>query len=109
MNTNTLSGHSNNSQRRWHSLAFVFLTLWASLFSFAGAAYPAPEIAINSILVNEAAGSATFTVTLSEPGDTAIKVDYAAVGNTASGDRTLVWLLARSTGLQGTTPLSLLL
>ena len=65
--------------------ALVFLTICLSLFSIAEAAPLAPEIAINSVVVNEAAGSATFTVTLSEPGDTDVTVNYTTIDNTALG------------------------
>ena len=86
MNRNTLSGHSSNTGRWGHFLTLVLLTIGVSLFSFAGTAYPAPEIAIDSVSVNEADGSAIFTVTLSEPGDTGpITVEYTTTDSTALG------------------------
>ncbi|MGE0414689.1 MAG: Calx-beta domain-containing protein, partial [Verrucomicrobiales bacterium] len=45
---------------------------------------PAPELSINDVAVNEAAGSATFTVTLDAPSGLTVTVDYA----TASGSAT---------------------
>ncbi|MGE3329174.1 MAG: Calx-beta domain-containing protein, partial [Acidimicrobiia bacterium] len=45
---------------------------------------PAPGLSINDVAVNEAAGSATFTVTLDAPSGLTVTVDYA----TASGSAT---------------------
>jgi hypothetical protein len=43
-----------------------------------------PQFSINDVSVNEGAGTITFTVTLSNPGASALTVDYAAASGTAS-------------------------
>ena len=43
-----------------------------------------PQFSINDVSVNEGAGTITFTVTLSNPGASALTVDYAAASGTAA-------------------------
>ncbi|OYV03368.1 MAG: hypothetical protein CFE26_21295, partial [Verrucomicrobiales bacterium VVV1] len=43
-----------------------------------------PQFSINDVTVNEGAGTITFTVSLSNPGATALTVDYASVSGTAT-------------------------
>ncbi|MEA3207025.1 MAG: hypothetical protein QOE70_82 [Chthoniobacter sp.] len=44
----------------------------------------APTLSINNVTVNEAAGTATFTVALSGPSGVAVDVNYATAGGTAT-------------------------
>ena len=65
---------------------------------------PAPSLTINDVTVNEAAGTATFTVTLSAASGQTVTVDYATSDGTATGAQMRALLVAIVNGLESFHP-----